>query len=115
MFYALIAALAVATSTPPITVQSCSYATAAGGTYSHGVNIAFVNDAKVAATKITFAVVHGSTRYDVTDEGTFAPGVRIEHVLHSSQLQFWHGSDPHHCIPIIVRFADGSVWTTPPQ
>lgn len=67
-------ALAAAAGPPPITVQSCSYVTAKGGAYRHGVDIVYVNTAKVTATHIEFAITHGNSHYHVVDKGTFAPG-----------------------------------------
>lgn len=115
LFTFIAAVLLAATAPPPITVQSCAFATAKGGVYAHGVEIAYVNTAKVAATEVTFAIVHGPgpAHYHVADKGYFAPGVTIDHMLMAPQLGFWHGSDPHGCVPIHVRYADGTLWTGP--
>jgi hypothetical protein len=94
---------------PPISVESCAFVKSAS--FSRGVQIVFTNNAKVAASLVIFDIVHGSFRAAVVDEGTFSPGVRIDHTLTSTPLALYTGPEPQHCVVEHVHFVDGTAWS----
>jgi hypothetical protein len=71
------------------------------------VDVTFRNTANVAATSVTFDVaVGGREAGTLTDTGSFAPGVAIEHVFTNDSF-----AGNAHVSVASVTFANGSVWT----
>ena len=81
---------------------------------SSGIKIEFVNESKVAATLVNFAVDSGGDHFVIRDVGTFSPGVSIKH-------QYRNGAGQAFVLPAFispnvtchvasVQFADGSLW-----
>jgi hypothetical protein len=68
----------------------------------------FVNESVVPATAVTFVVETGRDRRSIVDDGTFNPGVPIEHTfagfdaLREVSKATWTVSQ--------VDFADGTAW-----
>ncbi len=72
------------------------------------VDVTFRNTGNVAARAVTFAVNAGGREVGtLTDTGTFAPGVAIEHVFVNDTFA------PNAQLSVArVTFADGTVWTS---
>lgn len=102
----------------PILIKSCTIAKpkplshVAGGT-----NIVYVNLSHKTISDITFAVGYrnAASHYlrRVTDVGSFAPGVTINHTLPLYNDVTYAGSQTSSCIPVSVKFADSTLWIAP--
>jgi hypothetical protein len=70
-------------------------------TGGYELHVRFTNDSNQPITRIVFALNDGSR---VTDAGTFAPGVMIDHTFDLVP------SDADSCSVDSVTFADGAQW-----
>lgn len=106
--------LAASAAQAPITIQQCfvtvpkHMSQKAGGT-----QITYVNNAKVAASKVTFAVSYRNSSNNflrrVSDVGNFAPGATVDHHFDLyNDVTF--GGKTAHCSVVSVTFANGNVW-----
>jgi hypothetical protein len=121
--------VAEAASPPPVTINSCAPIISApnplitpGPSFmgmplastSNGMSIKFVNESKVVAKLVNFAVESNGSHFVIRDVGTFSPGISIDH-------QFNNGSGQAFLLPSFiapnvtcrvasVEFADGTVW-----
>lgn len=111
MLPAVALTLAVAASKParpPISIESCRFVKSAS--FSRGVRIAYKNDAKVAAKLVIFEVWMRGHHTALIDEGSFAPGATVDHMLTSEPMTLWMGEYPTQCAVTHVHFTDGSTW-----
>lgn len=80
------------------------------------LRIAYVNAGTVAAVEIDFDVVSVvGTIESVADRGHFAPGKPINHVFKLPEDISPLGLSSARCVVTKVVYADGTVWTKPPQ
>jgi hypothetical protein len=129
------ASIALGQSQPPITINSCapilrapmpkSFSTPGPSflgipltqmtSTSGGMTIKFVNESKVTANLVNFAVDSNGNRFVVRDVGKFSPGITIVH-------QFDNGRGQGFILPQFIapnvkchvasaEFVDGTVWT----
>ncbi len=84
-------------STPTI-VQNDNGPTTVGG---YTLHVRFSDATSEPISRVTFTLDDGS---QVSDVGTFSPGVAINHVLGLAR------NDATTCAATTVRFADGSIW-----
>jgi hypothetical protein len=75
------------------------------------LRIAYVNDAKVAATEVDFRVdTNAGTIQTVSDRGKFESGKPINHVFALPVDVSPLGLSSARCIVTKVLYADGAVW-----
>jgi hypothetical protein len=112
-----LAASAQSPQTPragPIAIQQCFVTVPKHMSQkASGTQIMYVNNAKQPASKVTFAVAYrnssGNFLRRVTDVGTFAPGVTVDHHFDLyNDVTF--GGKTAHCSVVAVVFANGHVW-----
>jgi hypothetical protein len=76
--------------------------------------IDYVNQTSVAANVIEFGLVaKGVLVAEVRDVGTFSPGAPIKHSFGLDPNVFPLGTALARCVPLYIKFADGSHWTNP--
>lgn len=112
MIAALAYALAIVSTKPvaaPVTIEHCKFVQSAS--FSRGVRIVYKNTAKTAAKLVIFDIVQGSHTTEVIDEGTFASGETVDHVLTSAPLTLWMGETPNRCAVVHVHFVNGTSWS----
>ena len=112
MFAALALTLGIVSTkpgVPPIAIETCKFVKAAS--FSRGVRIAYKNTSQLPASLVIFRIVHGSTTTEVIDEGMFAPGQTVDHILTSVPLTLWVGESPSRCAVVHVHFANGTTWS----
>lgn len=106
--------LAASAASAPITIQQCFVTVPKHMSQrASGTQITYVNNAKVAASKVTFAVAYRNSSNNflrrVSDVGTFAPGAVVDHHFDLyNDVTF--GGKAAHCSVVSVVFANGNVW-----
>jgi hypothetical protein len=114
---ALAAGLSLAASAQqqnPIAVQQCFITVPKHmSSRASGTQIVYVNQGRMAATKVVFAVSYRNSSQNylrrVTDVGNFAPGVTVDHHFDLyNDVTF--GGKAAHCTAVSVTFANGHVW-----
>jgi len=104
-----------ATATDPVEVTQCTpvYEApqnspfAVGLRIQSGVEVRFVNHARVAANQVTFRLSDGPDAPVTIERGTFAPGVTIRAVFDTEP------QSATSCRIEAARFADGGLYNTP--
>lgn len=72
----------------------------------------YINQSANAIKSIEFGLeMHGSLVANIWDSGMFSPDVEIRHGFSLPKL--WIGSGHFACIPLMVRFSDGTTWNNP--
>jgi hypothetical protein len=114
-----------ATSTPPVTINSCGpiidknqtqnyFGVNVPVSTSSGIGIEFVNESKQTATLVNFAVDSNGDQFVIRDVGKFSPGVSIKHQYRNGQGQSFvlpaFIAPKIKCHVASVEFADGTVW-----
>lgn len=99
-------------ATAPVKVAECTMVIA--NSYEKGIHVRFRNASAHTITRVTFHVHNGPHSVDVSDHGTFAPGVDIDHELTTPTWELHHG-DVSSCTIKSVTFTDGATWTAPPH
>ena len=75
------------------------------------LGISFANATQKPITMVDFGfVAGGKLMTEVRDAGTFAPGVAIAHDFRIPKDAY---ADSGECVPLQVRFADGTSWKNP--
>lgn len=112
------AAIAPAQAAAPVLIKSCTIAKPKPMSHmANGTNIVYVILGHKTAASITFAVGYrnASMHYlrRVTDVGSFAPGVTINHTLSLYNDVTYAGAQTSSCVPVEVKWAGGTVWIAP--
>jgi hypothetical protein len=112
------ASIGPAQAAAPILIKSCTVAKPKPMSHmAGGTNIVYVNLGHKTASSITFVVGYrnASMHYlrRVTDVGSFAPGVTINHTLSLYNDVTYAGAATTSCAPIEVKWAGGTVWIAP--
>ena len=94
---------------PPISITGC-VVQQAGPFRASGIQISYKNTYHLAATKVKFFVDYRGQRDIIVDKGTFSPGTKISHGFEDFSGMVWEGPTPDYCLPIYVKFSDGSIW-----
>lgn len=115
---AVTASMASARAAAPILIKSCTVAKPKPMSHiPRGVDISYVVLGHKTAASITFAVGYrnaaGHYLRRVTDVGSFAPGVTINHLLSLYTDVTYSGSQTSSCFPTEVKWAGGTVWIAP--
>jgi hypothetical protein len=118
-------AASAAGSTPPVTINSCGPIIDKNQTQNYfgvnvpvstsaGIGIEFVNESKLTATLVNFAVDSNGDQFVIRDVGKFSPGVSIKHQYRNGQGQSFvlpaFIAPKIKCHVASVEFADGTVW-----
>lgn len=92
-----------------------NYHPAANFPYAEGfLDVAYTNNAHVAAKEIDFGLVSRDWMIAVTrDIGTFAPGTNIDHEFSLDPQVFPIGTALPYCAVLRVKYADGTEWHNP--
>jgi hypothetical protein len=84
---------------------------------ARGTQIDYIIYGKKNASQITFAVGYRNAAQHflrtVTDYGSFAPGVLIQHHFALFNDVTYAGQQTSSCVPIRVRWADATLWSAP--
>jgi hypothetical protein len=112
------ASIAPAVAAAPVLVKQCFVTSPkplsknAGGT-----QIDYIIYGKKNASQITFAVGYRNAAQHflrtVTDYGTFAPGVEIQHHFSLYSDVTYAGQHVTSCAPTKVKWADATLWIAP--
>lgn len=99
----------------PITIQQCFVTVPKHmSTKASGTQIMYVNNSKVTASRVTFAVGYRNSEHhflrQVTDVGSFAPGVVVDHHFALFNDVTFGGKNTTSCNAVNVTFANGHVW-----
>ena len=82
-----------------------------------GTQIDYIIYGKKNASSITFLVGYQNAAQKflrrVTDYGTFAPGVEIQHHLDLYNDVTYAGKAVSSCVPVQVKWADSTLWVAP--
>ena len=102
----------------PVLIKSCTIVKPKPLSHNaNGTRIVYVILGHRTASSVIFAVGYrnASMHYlrRVTDAGSFAPGVTIDHVLPLYNDVTYAGAPTSTCIPIEVKWAGGTVWMSP--
>jgi hypothetical protein len=106
-----------AAAAPPVSIVACDYSSFQGSGslfpetapfQTSNLQIAFVNQAPLAATDVQFAVGYDGRTQNVEDAGTFSHGTQItQNFMPSANLRY-NGTAT--CSVQSVTFSDGSTW-----
>jgi hypothetical protein len=112
------ASMAPAQAAAPVLIKSCTIVKPKPMSHmANGTNIVYVIMGHKTAASITFAVGYrnASMHYlrRVTDVGSFAPGVTINHTLSLYNDVTYAGAQTSTCVPVEVKWAGGTVWIAP--
>ena len=78
------------------------------------LSIDYSNSTTTAMSAIEFGLVaNGRLVAEVRDVGTFSPGAEIKHSFGISHNVFPLQTGLPHCVPLWIRFADGTHWRNP--
>ncbi len=115
---AITASIGPAQAAAPILIKSCTIAKPKPMSHmAGGTTIVYVNLGHKTAASVTFLVGYrnASMHYlrRVTDEGSFAPGVTIDHTLPLYNDVTYAGAQTSSCVPVEVKWAGGTVWMAP--
>jgi hypothetical protein len=96
-------------ATAPIRLRSCSISISKAGSV---IWVDFVDRSTVAANEV---IVRGDAStaapFEVTDVGTFSPGIDIEHVFRPPRDAALTSVRRLSCVVAYARFADGTTWS----
>jgi hypothetical protein len=100
-----------------VVVQKCTMlAKGYRGFAGRGIEITFVNNAKVSATQVTFHVSYHGQAATIPDRGSFTPGTVIKHDFLDQYVgTTLTSTTPEVCRVGSVTFADGTTSTAPAQ
>jgi|SRR5579883_301177 len=115
---AITASIGPAQAAAPILIKSCTVAKPKPMSHmAGGTTIVYVNLGHKTAASVTFVVGYrnASMHYlrRVTDVGSFAPGVTIDHTLPLYNDVTYAGAQTSSCVPVEVKWAGGTVWMAP--
>lgn len=83
-------------------------------TTTGNLRIAFHDRAPRPIASVAFSVDYRGEIETVDDAGTFSPGASIDHTYTGRFTDLAYlGSRPNRCRVVSVRFADGSIWSSP--
>lgn len=107
--------MAASAAPNPITIQQCFITVPKHMSHkASGVQITYVNNGRVAASKVVFAVGYrnsdGNFLRRVDDIGTFAPGATVDHHFDLYNDVTYGGKTVTSCNAVSVTFANGHVW-----
>jgi hypothetical protein len=107
--------LAASAAPNPIAIQQCFITVPKHmSNRASGTQITYVNNGRVAATKVVFAVGYrnsdGKYLRRVTDVGNFAPGAQVDHHFDLYNDVTYGGKTTTSCNAVSVTFANGHVW-----
>lgn len=99
----------------PIAVQQCFITVPKHMSHrASGTQIVYVNQGRMPATKVVFAVGYrnsdGNFLRRITDVGSFAPGATVDHHFDLYNDVTYGGKTTTTCQAISVTFANGHVW-----
>ena len=83
------------------------------------LEVVFRNASTQVADRFVIRASYGKSGIDFVDEGTFAPGALVKHLLKkplSDELEdqaYTSLDDPRDCVAVSAHFADGSTWQNP--
>jgi hypothetical protein len=78
------------------------------------LGIDYVNTSPRVMNTIEFGLVaNGILKAEVRDVGTFSPGAEIKHAFPLSPNVFPIGTGLARCVPLRIKFADGTKWRNP--
>jgi hypothetical protein len=121
-------AVAVRAQQSPITVKSCTLLAYSASSpheffylqsgppsqsnrsYTDGLKISYVNTSTKVISRVGFRVIYRGKSERVIDAGTISPGITITKTLGDFSGQPYLGATPDVCVPVGVRFQDGTVW-----
>jgi len=107
-------ATAAAARNPIGVVQCFVTVPKAMSTKASGTQIVYVNRGPISASHVTFAVGYrnasGHYLRRVTDDGTFAPGVQINHHFSLYNDLTYSGKHVTACTAVKVIFSNGTAW-----
>ena len=93
---------------PPVISQVCSM-----DRHWNTLDVTFVNDSPKPVRKVRFAVTTASGVLTMVDDvGQYAPGEIVRHRLRT-KLKFLYIYGNTRCVPVSVRFQDGTTWKNP--
>jgi hypothetical protein len=82
-----------------------------------GTQIDYIIYGKKTAKEITFAVAYRNSSQHflrtVTDTGSFAPGIEIQHHFSLYSDVTYGGKEVQSCVPTKVKWADATLWIAP--
>lgn len=112
------AVMAPAQAAAPVLIKSCTVAKPKPMSHmAGGTHIVYVNLGKYTASSVTFVVGYRNAAQHylrrVTDAGSFAPGVTIDHTLALYNDVTYAGATTSSCVPIEVKWAGGKIWMAP--
>jgi len=102
----------------PVLIKSCTVVKPKPMSHmANGTNIVYVILGHKTAASIEFLVGYRNAQSNylrrVTDVGSFAPGVTINHTLSLYNDVTYSGAQTSSCVPIQVKWAGGTVWIAP--
>ena len=103
-----------ASSPDPIRIDDCHILNSRF--YAHrSLALTFTNRLSTAADEVRFMITYAGKVAQVTDKGTFSPGIGIHHAfdVFPSELYYYYGSWPKDCAVEYVHYSDGSSWVRP--
>ncbi len=112
------ASISAASAAAPVLVKQC-FITAPKplSKNASGTQIDYIIYGKKNASAITFSVAYrnAASHYvrTVTDDGSFAPGVLIQHHFSLFSDVTYAGKHVQSCVPTKVKWADATLWIAP--
>src|ERR1700683_2162052 len=106
----ILSSMVSTTSAPPIALSKCQVSTpviqqqgdgSAATTGGYALHVRFSDTAQQTISRGTFTLDAGT---QITDAGTFSPGITINHALGLES------TEAASCAVTAVEFKDGSVW-----
>ncbi len=115
---AVVAASAPAYAAAPVLVKQCFVSQPKPlSKNASGTQIDYIIYGKKNAAQITFAVGYRNSAQNflrtVTDYGTFAPGVEIQHHFDLYNDVTYAGKQVSSCVPVKVKWQDSTLWVAP--
>ncbi|MBV8155226.1 MAG: hypothetical protein JO029_14380 [Candidatus Eremiobacteraeota bacterium] len=112
------ASVAPASAAAPVLVKQCFIsAPKLMSKNASGTQIDYIIYGKKNASQITFAVAYRNAAQHflrtVTDYGTFAPGVEIQHHFDLYNDVTYAGKEVQSCVPTKVKWSDSTLWIAP--
>jgi len=78
------------------------------------LSIEYTNTTEKVMNTIEFGLIaNGHLVAEVRDVGTFSPGAPIKHAFGISRNVFPLQTGLPHCVPLWIKFADGTAWRNP--
>jgi hypothetical protein len=119
------------TSSAPITITSCRVqqyqgvqnrrfwypwsSRPYGSIYTDGLEISYVNQSPLTASRVVFSVNYRGDIEHVVDAGTFSSGVSIDHTFGQFTGLAFLGTRPNSCRVAAVRYTNGTAWRAAPM